>query len=436
MYQPFQINTQVAQQAATQSQGYGSGKTYRRFKIVTAGTHVVRVLPPYSSEGLLGVKTWDIWNVPDPEKPGESTKHVCVEMTFPERGVRCPIIEVMQRYQGAGLDAFFEKLKPSPNAYMNVLVRSTVNINLEKYPVDPMLATIMQTQHLTLDFVYSKCMDADYGNITDPMSGRDLKLTKQVKNQKTSYEREVKPSVSPLFADQQQIQMALDSMYNLSEIYKFPDDRIFGRIIKSAQLLEDKIKYLLSASAPPQVPVSNMPPQQQFAQQYAQQPVQNTFDSFPNPSVAAPNTYQQPQQQFVAQPPVAQVQPQPTPTAAPYVAPSQPVQQQVFPQQDPVSVSGQVQMQPPPPVVQQQQPLPQQQVQPQPTHSSAIAQSSTQPATVSPLDAELQALGVRRPDASPTCFADDNVFSSSRKECQICIYDMECTTAIGKRKGQ
>jgi len=426
-YQPFQINNEVAKQAAAAAQSYGSNQKYRRFKVSSNGLHRVRILPPYSSEGLLGFKVWRIWGVPDPEKTGETTYHTCIELTYPEHRVSCPILEVMNRYRGSGLDKFFEKLKPQPVAFMNALVRSTTNTNVEKYPIDPTLPIIFETQQTTLDWVYSKCMDPDFGNITDPFTGRDVKITRVQKGEKISYDREVVPVQTPLFEDEQMIHNALANMYNLSEIYKYPDDRIYGRIMQSARLLEDKIKYLLSA-AQSSVAHSAVP-----ASYPSQQPPANpeNWNTFPGQTATPPAPqYQQPvQQQPPAQPQYPPVAQPPAQTYAP------PVQQQ--------PVAPPVQFTQPAPSAPQAQPSAVEQMsapQPAPLPQVAMPQqppvqqmaSVTQPSGV---DATLAAKGIRKPDSSPACFADQTVFNPQRKECLICIYDTECGDAISKIRG-
>jgi hypothetical protein len=91
------------------------------------------------------------------------------------------------------------------------------------------------------------------GDILDPISGRDLRINRKKKGQKTEYERELLDP-SRLAETDEEIGALLDARVKFTDIWKFPDDEILLKIKRSAEMLkalfDTRISNSLQAKAP------------------------------------------------------------------------------------------------------------------------------------------------------------------------------------------
>lgn len=272
-------------------------KSYKWFGINKPGLHRIRVMPPYSAKGDFGKSVFHFFNMPTLDA-GKPATHVCIEKTFPEKNMKCPIMEVIREieYLSEGGKRFaFDawKSNPSHRYYANVLVRSSTN-----FPeVDPKVIHIGNFPSGMKSWIWSKIMDPDWGDITDPYTGRDLKITRNDSSGKTSYDREVVPTSSPIITNTDEIEIFLKDLPDLDEVFSFPTEEHLEKIKVSAQLFRNRLleNFNLVGSAfstgtsvqtpkqEQQVSVPTQPKvqpvqQPQPIQQKVEQPVQTTID--------------------------------------------------------------------------------------------------------------------------------------------------------------
>lgn len=426
----YEVNMALGKEIVENSKkdnNYGDKKQLNWFSIRNAGQHRVRVLPPFSASGNFGKSVYQFFNMPTLD-PSKFVTHTCVEKTFPERGIRCPIMDVLreidQLSQGGTKFKFdLWEAGPGHRYYANVLVRSSTNTD----PINPNLIYVGNFPGSFRNWIWEKIMDPDWGNITHPINGRDIKITRKEENKRVSYDREMVPNQSPIITNLDEIEMFLKDLPNLDDIWSFPTDEILEKQRESASLYRESLLRKLglisgnqfTQSAQPNVGF-NPPPQQSY-----QQPTQN---------------YQQNQQIPIQQP---QYVPQPTFTASqPVQYATQEQQQQIVSTQpqytaqalEPQQVVNTQAYQTP---VQQPQQVPAQQPQVVTQQAPVVQAPPVQqvpPAVQLPVIQEPAKVSATKiptiPSQAPECYGDPNVQSESNEKCQVCIFEFECAAHI------
>ena len=320
----YQLNMSLGQgivDGAKKDNKFGDRKNHSWFKPENVGLHRVRILPPYSAAGDFGKSVHTFFNMPSLD-PAKKETFLCVERTFPERGIRCPFLAVIQeidQMSQGGTKFKFDRYSagPTPRYYANVLVRSTTNTKT----YDQNTIYIGNFTGGMREWVWSKIMDPDWGNITDPYSGRDIKITKKGEGKNTSYDREVVPNSSPIITNTDEIEAFISVLPNLDEIWRFPSDEELEKQKESASIFKESTlrKFgLISGN----IITNQFQPQQQQAGFNPTPVQQQQAPAEPQYSASAP----------IAQQPVYQPTPQPVQQPVP-----QAVQLPVI--QDPVQVS-------------------------------------------------------------------------------------------------
>ena len=388
----YEVNLELGKdivEKATSQERFSDRKKHEYFNIRASGLHRIRVLPPYSASGNFGKNASFFFNMPTID-PAKTVKHVCVEQTFPERHIKCPILEVVREIEQLSeggkkfpFDAW--QMYPNKRYYVNVLIRSSTN----REPFSPTTIYIGDFPNGMKEWLWGKILDPDWGNITHPLSGRDIKITRKDENGFTSYDREVVPGQSPIITETDEIEKFLSNLPNLDEVFSYPSDEVWAKINESAAIHKENLlrKYGLvnrvfggnsNQIIPQTQPQVYVPPTVQ-QQTYTAPPPASVIPSFLN--------YVAPVQPQVVQPPVAQSQPAPTPVV------TQPVEVKV----------------PEIPVI---QPAP-------------VVQN---PVSVAPKKQ------FSAPTGAPVCYADSTVYSDTNPTCNICIYEFECDQAIKTNK--
>jgi len=267
----------VENQNKYESKDSSQRKTYKWFSPDKVGLHRIRVLPPYSQRGDFGKDVFQFFKLPTLD-PSKTANHFCVEKMFPEKGVECPIMKVIreidylsERGKKFAFDAW--KANPVHRYYMNVLVRSSTN-----FPeVDPKVIHIGNFPPTMKAWIWSKLMDPDFGDITDPLNGRDLKITRNEVNKKTTYDRDVVPTTSPIITNTDEIEEFLKDLPDLDAVFAYPSAQVFEKIKESAELYRNRLlenfnlvgKTFASAPMPaPSIPVApQAPPSVQVSEQ-------------------------------------------------------------------------------------------------------------------------------------------------------------------------
>lgn len=237
----------------------GNGEQQEEIKWVEVdkpGEYRFIVLPPWDEKGRLGVISAKHYGLVD--KNNKEVSHVCVEVSFPEKHVKCPICEVIRKFEpyGASLVA---RYKPNPRAYINVKLLSSPAyqgssnsiFNVPKEISNH--AMVLRHTPTTLTWILQRRKSPDYGNLIDPHRSRIIKITKTGNGLSTKYFREIVGDPMPIGETEEEIDYILSTVYNLSNIFKYPTDDILLKIKEDAerleQLLSEKVKQLAQSDS-------------------------------------------------------------------------------------------------------------------------------------------------------------------------------------------
>ncbi len=388
----------------------------------TEGIYKLRVLPP-GEDGKFAFKQAKIWNLPNPDPRDDraTVTFVSVELTWPELRRECPILKVIREYAQKGIDVSL--WEPQVESYFNVVIRSAPYYEGFDGPVSadgvgnkvvinpPGVYLLRHTEYSLVWFNDKRRQREEYGDILDPVDGRDWKITRVRKGKKVDYSRELTDRCR-LFATDEEIDHVMDQRINFSQLFKFPDDEQLEKIFKCAQMLESQLKMKLaqmSATYPGGIPSS--PPSGQVMPQRPEPIAGVIAPSLPPNSKYGPNNiiisndehYQLVNNQWVEYHPVVVA---PPPPSAPKTETA-----------------------PPPPVVQKPTAAP------APPPPTVVAPAAGSPSFPTQTDDGKKIIW-----ASPhhiECYGDSTVYhkdADQKKKCMMCPYEFECSDTIEKLK--
>jgi hypothetical protein len=185
-----------------------TGQAPRRNQIFwrpDVGEHTIRLLPFKDNDGQPFKERWFYYDIVD--GPGILAP---VKMGMPD-----PVNEFAQKLYKDGSDSSRElakKLRPKMRAYAPVVVRGEEEKGVRLWAFGQMVYTGLLRLFL----------DEDYGDITDPKEGFDVKVSvTQVPGRKwPQTDVKARPRPSVLSEDMTQSQSWLDTMPDLNQIYE------------------------------------------------------------------------------------------------------------------------------------------------------------------------------------------------------------------------
>lgn len=287
------------------------------FKIPT-GNSIVRILPPWDSRGLIALTVYShsiTYNEPNSKYPKYSW--TCVDRTF---GKPCNICKGLEQLRATGVDT--EQWDPNTRTfYCNALVMADPQYGRVQEGLAPGTHVLMRLPKTVYDWIVAQITNPQIGDITDPMTGIDIMISKTGSGLDTKYSCTLSPN------GRTQIDPAILStleLYNLSDIFStgFEDQRIEGLVnsLRSAaqQMTASIQQYQQQMNSNFQPP---MPSQYNPYQQFNPQPVRGPVYQAPvapqtpvqQPTPSQPNAFQG----YASQPSVQPVQAVP---ASPYGA--------------------------------------------------------------------------------------------------------------------
>lgn len=390
---------QQAQQAREAEQRRKEDSEFRWIDIVD-GDNVFRLLPPTNSRGLILKRVANHYFRDTPFQGNLNKQRCLVETHDDVPGVTCPICEIGDRIKVMRPDIKIDRWhKPGISYYGQAIDR--------RDPTDTVpLARIVRVTPGVKNWIVQQVEQA-WGqgiDITDFHQGLDINNVKGEKQTKGGKRTEYKPAIAtlmgptPLFSQlpagvtlEQAIGVVVESMYDLDQIWKFPDDEGIAGINKAAS---DIFSYYQKEA---------------YQQPGAQVQVPGTLASNPPQAVTPQTMPQAAQPQQVVQPQVAQPQPQ-VAQPAPQVAQPQPQAAQPQPQtpQQVASAAATIAQTP----VQTQIP------QTQPAQQAPAATQSTGP-TDRPV---CWGGAAQRPDGG-TGYSDES------EHCLMCPHELTCMDA-------
>lgn len=386
-------NIQGLQDYLANSQSQGQGSEINWWSI-PSGMSSIRVLPPWDPTGriALGVYSHRI-EYKDPDSNYTKYSWTCVDKTF---GKQCNICAGLKRLQEAGITTT-EYQPTSVTYYVNALViydpvydnAVKMGRNPEGNAQKPYSLVVMRIPKTVYSWIVSQITSPLVGDITDPVNGCNIVITKEGTGINTRYSCTLSPEGRTAIPNE-----VLNSLelYNLDDIFStgFDDDRI-NKMVDSLYRSASGI-------------------QQQAPQFQQQMPSYGNAPVYPNPVLPNPASVQTPHTtatqmyypsvQLTSQQPVASSQPpweSPSTMSAPAGIPASPFGA------TPQNVAQPVQA---PPTM-------------QPSSPSPVTPTTVQAPVQPPVAPQVNL---------PKCYGQHN---PSSVNCVVCPHEIECSQKAG-----
>jgi len=207
------------------------------------GAHKIRVLPPWrKGVKIPGISVYRHWKIPNPDDQSKVTSLVCLEKTYPNSGVSCPICDAISDIEDkAGIEV--KRERASLKVYTNIVARSKRDEQNRKFVFDdePTKVWVCPMPTSVFNRVMKYYRDPDVGDVTDIDEGYDLTVERVGSGFDTEYDVRIVPRPRPLFDSQDEIDECIEKMFDLDEVIVKPDDKEYLKKMKgSAALLKRK----------------------------------------------------------------------------------------------------------------------------------------------------------------------------------------------------
>lgn len=180
----------------------------------------LRFLPVWEGGKAPGVITKTHWNL-----PLEDNRAICLK-TF---NLDCPICDALAKYEGK---LEIKDWVANGRAYFNVLVFSD---KANASAVNTNEAQILGTSEHTLYWLFERLLDPEVGDITDLEKGHNVTVKRKTVG--GAFERQISLKPTPVADSPEKIEEVKKSIYNLSKIWKAPDDNTLNKIKETASQL-------------------------------------------------------------------------------------------------------------------------------------------------------------------------------------------------------
>lgn len=180
----------------------------------------LRFLPPWEGGKAPGVVTRTHWNL-----PLEENRSVCLK-TF---NLDCPICDILSKYEGK---IEIKEWVAKGRSYFNVLVLSD---KANSSAVNLYTPQILGTSEHTLYWLYERILDPEVGDITDLEKGHSVTIRRKTAG--GAFERQISLKPTPVADSLEKIAEIKKNIYNLSDIWKSPDDNTVNKIKEIASQL-------------------------------------------------------------------------------------------------------------------------------------------------------------------------------------------------------
>ncbi len=191
----------------------------------------IRILPPWSEDGIIGHETRWHWNV------GPDHKAIPCPRTIDRECSLCDFVRELRQQKNPKAQDWYAKKR----IYYNLIVRDEQEKGVQLY------ASGVRVYENLLTYLY----DEEWGDITDIEKGRDMILERTGQGKEdTQYTLMPNSSPSPLHPDQEIVDKWLESMYNLDTIINYPDDADIDKLVGVAKKIsgsQQPTKQLSSA---------------------------------------------------------------------------------------------------------------------------------------------------------------------------------------------
>ncbi len=258
----------IGQRAANRD---GNRKPFPKeaFYNLDQGDHDIRILPPgygdvdFIPGGKIAMVVFDHNNVPGDvpnSNTGRKDRYRCPRLTYPESGISCPICqaisEMYEWFKAAGLTEAEQKAKKSNyymqrRAYVNAVVRGDKTLRDLEFQGSVVRAPRVRIVGLPVAAIYEPLVQAmvatdddtgDYivGDITNPVRGRDVRITVKGSGLEKEYSYLVRDR-SELHKDERVAEALMSDGFVISDIFSVPTEKQVDRMRVVADRLRTKV---------------------------------------------------------------------------------------------------------------------------------------------------------------------------------------------------
>lgn len=237
------------QEGRKQQKEQSHGDRASFYSLPREGQAKVRHLPHWEDPSKIpGRVIWQHWGIP------EMTKCLC----FKTWKMDCRACLAISKFTGL---IKTEEWEARGRSYTNALIlEDTSNPSGANISI-PKILGVNGYVEFDLDWIVGLSLNPDFGDVTDPMNGRDIVYRRKKKD--GAWEKQVIPRVRSIADSPEKVREILSKMANLDMIFpREPRDEDFQNIVKASELLlqvlETKFNALMKKGpayqAPPQQP--------------------------------------------------------------------------------------------------------------------------------------------------------------------------------------
>ena len=178
-----------------------------KFYQIPEGSNTVRILPWKDEDREFYAET-KIHRVPGPD--GNVKNYHCRKV----HGEPCPLCDLYYGLWKTGSkedENLARQIKPRARYYMNILDRETGNIK------------ILSVGIILFKKIVAAILDEDFGDITNPETGHDFKIVKEMDGQWPKYDQSApRPKSSPLGSNKE-VAEYMDSLHEIHDLVKLEE---------------------------------------------------------------------------------------------------------------------------------------------------------------------------------------------------------------------
>ncbi len=187
--------------------GNSNSDFLQKFYQIPEGTNAVRILPwkDESRESYAGTK---IHRVPQPDG---TVKNIHCRKIHGEKCPRCDLYYGLWKTGKQEDEDLARKIKPRARYYMNILDRASGDVKILSIGV------------ILFKKIIGAMLDEDFGDITDPESGHDFKIVKEMDGQWPKYDQSAPRPKSSELGSKAETAATMDSLHEIHDLVKLED---------------------------------------------------------------------------------------------------------------------------------------------------------------------------------------------------------------------
>jgi len=190
----------------------------KKFYQIPEGSNAVRILPWRDDEREFYAET-KIHRVPGPD---DSVKNMHCRKVHGEACPMCDLYFALWKTGRKEDETLARQIKPRARYYLNILARESGDIKILSIGV------------ILFKKIIGAMLDEDFGDITDPETGHDFKIVKEMDGQWPKYDQsQPRPKSSPL-GSKAEIASFMDSLHEIHELVKLEE---YEDVKKAAAIL-------------------------------------------------------------------------------------------------------------------------------------------------------------------------------------------------------